>query len=597
MLRACKYFGHPVLLFFIYLTLTGIIFYTIDYYPKEVVENLLIKAVPWALMVNLLLIVIGIVFCRSGIAAFFNKIFYVKNPPNSHLLKAGEGGFLSFVSQSIKKINYQGVLLVLVIIFAFVMTSFVAPRTHRIYFDEDIYANIGQNIALSGKAATCNYGEFVHGEYKPNWLSYNKEPNGWPFLISLAFQIFGTSELYAFILNNLMLAASVGLVFVITWEITGVFFPSIMAALILSLIPHNLIWFNTAAAEPAAAFFTLISMLCLIVYLKTNEWRHLYLLAVMLPFASQMRPESILIMPLSLLAVALVRPENLLRRKLWGAGIITALFLLPQMFHFYAVSGQSWGANGAKFSLDFFRNNIGVNGFYYLNNEAFPALVTFFSVLGLLFAKYSGKWKMVVLIWFLMFWGIFLFFYAGSYKYGADVRFAVLSFTPLAIFSALGMEWIRNKLQPLCTGTNATIIIIVILLLAWIKFLPLIRLVGQEAWAARADHALVQTFIKKIPDRSIVVSHIPTMHLLWGQNAVSVHGSVNDEAFMRSLVSKYDGGVYFHHNYWCDTSSDANAKVCRDVKQKYDLEEIAADSSTGRLFGLHRIRIKEAGKK
>jgi len=537
MLRAYKYLGHPVVLLFLYLLVAGILLYTIDYYPKNDIERLLIKAVPWALMANMALILIGIILCRTEIAEFFGRLFYIKIPPNPPLLrgdkelehsftppllkggeelehnfahplenedkelehsftppllkggeelehhfahplenggkglehnlipplvKGGKGGFSSFVGPTLKKINYQGVLLVLVILFAFVMASVVAPRTHRIFFDEDIYANIGQNIALSGQAAICNYGEFVHGEYQPNWLSYNKEPNGWPFLISLVFQIFGTGELYAFILNNLMLAAGVGLAFAITWAMTGAFFPSIMAALILALIPHHLIWANTMAAEPAAAFFTLACVLCLMIYLKTNEWRHLYLLAVILPFASQMRPESLLLIPLAFLAIMLIRPEKLLTRQLWGAGMITAVFLLPQMLHFYAESGHSWGAGDAKFSLDYFGNNIAVNGLYYLNNKAFPALVTIFAVLGLFFATYCGKWRIILFFWFLVFWGIFLFFYAGSYQYGADVRFAVLSFAPLAILAALGMDWIKNKLQPLLTGTNVTIILVTI---------------------------------------------------------------------------------------------------------------------------------------
>jgi hypothetical protein len=569
-----KYFCHPFALLFTYLFLTGFVIYVIDYYPQSNIENILMKFVPWVLLLNLFLILVGLIVCRQEIGNFFKKIF----------LPAG------------KKLNYQGILLALLVIFAFVMASFVAPRTHRIYFDEDIYANIGQNIALADKAGICNYGEFVHGEYKSNWLSYNKEPNGWPFLISLAFQIFGTNELYAFLLNNLMLAAGAGLIFVLTLEITGAFFPSIMAAFIFALIPHNLIWANTAAVEPAAAFFTLAAALCMIIYLKTNQWRHLYLLAVVLPFTSQMRPESVLIILLVFLALVLLRHENLFKKQLWGAGIITAIFLLPHIIHLATVSHQPWGADGAKFSLDFFRNNFMVNSWYYLNNEAFPVLVTIFSILGLIFAKYSGKWKTIVFVWFLIFWGIFLFFYAGSYRYGADVRFALLSFAPLAILAGMGAEWIRNKLQPLTSGTNATIILVLILLVVWIKFLPLIRLVGQEAWGARADHALTREFVKKIPDKSIVLTHIPTMLLLWQQSAISIEAS-NDEALMRSLINNYDGNVYFHYNYWCGTTPDAQSKICRDIKQKYDLKEIVSESVTGRLFGLYRIRIKEVGKK
>jgi hypothetical protein len=569
-----KYFCHPVLLLFVYLFLAGLTLYVIDYCPKDDIEKFLMLFVPWALLLNALLILVGLVICRQEIGSFFKNIF-------------GSIG---------EKRYYQGILLAALVIFAFVMASFVAPRSHRIYFDEDIYANIGQNIALAGKAGLCDYGEFVHGEYKTNWLSPNKEPNGWPFLISLVFQIFGTNELYAFLLSNLLLAGGVGLVFLITREITGAYFPSIMAAFIFAIIPHNLIWANTVAAEPAAAFFTLLSMLCLAIYLKTNQSRHLYLLAVVLPFSCQMRLESLLIVPLVFLALVLIRKENLFKKQLWGWAIIPAVFLTPQIIHLFAVSNQTWGADGAKFSGEFFRNNIMVNGPYYLNNEFFPALVTLLAAAGLFLSKYSGKWRAVVIFWFIAFWGIFLFFYAGSYRYGADVRFAVLSFAPLAILAGMGAGWIKNKLERPFPRRDVVIIMILVIVLAWIKFLPLIRLTGQEAWAARADHALTREFVKKIPEKSIVLTHIPTMLLLWQQSAINITAA-KDEGLMRSLINTYDGNVYFHYNYWCETSSDEQSKICRQIKQKFDLEEIIADRSMGRLYGLYRIRIKEEGKK
>ena len=41
-------------------------------------------------------------------------------------------------------------------------------------------------------------------------------------------------------------------------------------------------------------------------------------------------------------------------------------------------------------------------------------------------------------VWFLLFWGIFIFFYAGSYNYGADVRFALVSYIPIALIAGYG---------------------------------------------------------------------------------------------------------------------------------------------------------------
>ena len=87
--------------------------------------------------------------------------------------------------------NYQGILLVVLILATFAMVIFVAPCIHRIYYDEDIYAGMGQAIAETGRTGLCTFGTFEYGDYTPNWLSYYKEPSGWPFLLSLVFQLFG----------------------------------------------------------------------------------------------------------------------------------------------------------------------------------------------------------------------------------------------------------------------------------------------------------------------------------------------------------------------------------------------------------------------
>ena len=121
------------------------------------------------------------------------------------------------------------------------------------------------------------------------------------------------------------------------------------------------------------------------------------------------------------------------------------LFLLPHFLHFYAVSGHSWGTQGSKFSLEFLAHNLDTNGIYYLNNKFFPLLITVLALIGLFCPQKGKKWRWLIFLWFLPFWGIFLFFYAGSYTYGADVRFALTSFMPLAVLAGIGGGWIGNK--------------------------------------------------------------------------------------------------------------------------------------------------------
>lgn len=400
---------YPLVLVFAYLCLLGIDVILLDYLSKGDITNLLKKWVPWGLKINFFLLLISLVLCYRD---FRNLI----------------GRFL----------NKKGLLLGILVIFAFLMTALVVPRTHRIYYDEDIYANVGQNIAFTTQTGYCNYGTFEYGEYYPHWITYNKEPSGWPFLISLMFQVFGVNELYAFLLNNLFFAAGVLTAFFITFQVTGRYVAAFLSALAFTLIPHNLIWSNTAAAEPSSALFAGLTFLSLMVFLKTGEDRHLFLASLILPFACQMRPESLFLVPLAAGVLLVVSPRTFAHRKLWTFTLLTTLFFLPHILHFHAVSGHSWGAEGSKFSLAFLGHNLSTNGLYYLNDRQFPVVLTVLAAPGLFCSRGLVKWRILLLMWFLLFWGIFLFFYAGSYQYGADVRFAVVSFMPLAILAGIG---------------------------------------------------------------------------------------------------------------------------------------------------------------
>ena len=118
-------------------------------------------------------------------------------------------------------------------------------------------------------------------------------------------------------------------------------------------------------------------------------------------------------------------------------GLLAMILLLPHFLHFIAVGGQSWGAEGAKFSVDYFWNNLAVNGPYYLNNGGFPVLLSALALIGLVFSRTDLKFRLLMAVWFFLFWGL-LFFYAGSYHYGADVRFALVTFMPLSVLAGLG---------------------------------------------------------------------------------------------------------------------------------------------------------------
>lgn len=325
------------------------------------------------------------------------------------------------------------------------------------------------------------------------------------------------------------------------------------------------------------------------------------MLVLLAPFACQMRPESVLIFLWLMTAFLLFSPGSLISREVWTFGILTTLFLMPHFLHFYAVSGHTWGTEGNMFSLSFFWNNLDTNGIYYLNNSHFPVLLTVFAVVGLFCSPFSLRWRLLILVWFLIFWGIFLFFYAGSYRYGADVRFSLLSFMPLSILVGMGGGFIREKIGRIVSGLGvqdgklkgtASCLVLALMLFGFLEFFPMVRRVGQEAWGARYDHRYAREFIEKIPRRSIILTQNPTMFLLWKRNAIQTFAGTNNPDLIERLMERYQGHVYFHYNYWCNTQSRRNRRLCQSIRERYRLKEIARAHEQDYEYGLYQMSLK-----
>mgnify|MGYP007016071757 FL=1 len=117
----------------------------------------------------------------------------------------------------------------------------------------------------------------------------------------------------------------------------------------------------------------------------------------------------------------------------------------------------------------------------------------------------------------------------------------------------------------------------------------MIRTVGQEAWAARHDHAYAMEFARKMPERSIVLTHNPTMFLLWGKSAIQAHVGLTDRGLVRELMKRNPGHVYFHYNFWCNTVNDPNRKLCADILSSYETEEVASGQEQEYRYALYRL--------
>src|SRR4029079_7563385 len=66
---------------------------------------------------------------------------------------------------------------------AWALTATAPPRTNRIYYDEQIYQGVGRNLSDLHRAQMCNDGRLEYGRLQCVQGEYNKEPNGYPYLL------------------------------------------------------------------------------------------------------------------------------------------------------------------------------------------------------------------------------------------------------------------------------------------------------------------------------------------------------------------------------------------------------------------------------
>jgi len=522
----------------------------------------LISIIPWFLEINLLLIIIAIAL----------NIGVIRNQ-------------LKGISSK------QWYLLSAVIVLGIIMAAFVAPRTHRLFYDENIYLNIGQTMAAQKKAAMCAEGYNRYGEYYCAQLEHNKQPYAFPHLISIVYRVFGPSETAGFVFNNLIFGLSILGAFIIGFLLFDHFVAGIYSALIYCLIPENIIWANTTAVEPSAALFSGLIVVAGLIYLKERGAKAFFLLSVLLPYSMQFRTESVLVLPVVGLLVFLYERDAFKDRNMYVLLALSFALLVPHAVQLYAVRGESWGSAGPRMSFAYFLDNLRVNSWFYFENARFPLIYSLLVGVGL-FLKGNARKKLVLLTWLFLFWGVFLFFYAGSYKFGQDVRFSLVSYMPLSLLAGFGIFRLERLLEPKGLTKTFRIGVVAAICLSFTSFLPHVRAIGEEGCQARADHHYAREMAKLLPDDSMILTHNPNMFLLWGKNAAQASIATHNESLIEHFFERYAGGVYFHYNYWCNTDDPREREFCENILDRYDHATVAEYAERGYTFVLYRLNGK-----
>src|SRR5436190_4392157 len=368
---------------------------------------------------------------------------------------------------------------------AVLLTAELPPRTNRIYYDEHIYQGVAQNLSDLHRAQMCNDGTVEYGRLQCRLGEYNKEPYGYPYLLSIVYRIAGVHEAVAFWFNNVV----AGLAVLVTVFLAELLFQdpriSILSGLALALFPMQLQWSNTAAAEPVSALFCAATAVAVVHFTRVRTTSALVWAVALAAFATNMRAECLLVLPLAAVAILLFAPEEFVGKRLWLGALGGLALVSPSLFHLAAVRNEGWGATGAPMAWAYASRNFAVNFWFFFRDERFPALCGAAAAVGLLEGASRVRERVFLLAYFLAFWIVFLFFYAGSYNFGADVRYSLMVYVPVAILAAAGlvrvaevigreMPWTWFDRRIAAAGAAA-------LLVSSLWYVPLVRATGEQA--------------------------------------------------------------------------------------------------------------------
>jgi hypothetical protein len=479
-------------------------------------------------------------------------------------------------------------------VLAFALAAFVAPNTSRIYFDEQIYQGVGQNLTDLHLAQMCNDGTVEYGALTCWSGEYNKEPYAYPYLLSVAYRLTGVHEPVAFLLNTVVAGALAWVVFLVTTMLTSSAQAGGYAALVMALMPEQLRWAHTAAAEPSAALACACAVLTALAFVRLRSNASLLWMVVVSVFALQFRPECLLVAPLVIAVCVVYAPEEFRHRRLWWAGLLALLLCTLHLGHQVAVRHEGWGTTGSRMSAAYFVSNLRVNGWFYFGDARFPLV---YSLLGLAAVAMwrRGRAIAIGLVYFAMFWGIFLFFYAGSYNFGADDRFSLMTFPPLAILAGIGIWNLTGR-----PGTRAWLqrpgrLVSAGLVAQFLWYVPFVRGVGEEAWAARADVSFARSLARDLPGNSIVLTQNPHMFHVWGRNAAQLSMATQDKDYAaRVLGPRYAGGVFLHWNFWCNVADPVQQSFCTAALDRFPHTLIRERRERDYRYALYQLDVSSA---
>ncbi|MEM4662737.1 MAG: glycosyltransferase family 39 protein [Candidatus Diapherotrites archaeon] len=182
-----------------------------------------------------------------------------------------------------------GVLFVIFILGFWLRNSHYTLGMHT---DGWVYAESAKYMLLKGiYVKDCAIGNLESCHLYEQVLA----PPGYPFLISLAYQIFGINSYFAGVISGILSSLTIVLIFFIAKELFDEN-AGLLAAAIFAFFPYDLLFAGSGHARPTSLFFVSFALFLYLLTVKKNSLRLWFATALTLSMAVYIRQENIVLL-------------------------------------------------------------------------------------------------------------------------------------------------------------------------------------------------------------------------------------------------------------------------------------------------------------
>jgi len=481
----------------------------------------------------------------------------------------------------LKKISKKTwTILFLIILLASFLRIIVAPHQTMMFEDEGWYRG------TATKFLNIDTSYFQNSFYKSL---------GWPFLISLAFLIFGKVALVANYLSSFFGVLTVLNVFFIAYLLFDNEKIALWSSFLFSLIPMHIVWSGSGETNVASLFFITLTIFIFSLYFKEKKENLFWLSLLTLAFTFQIRPENYFLLFLFILGLLIfnIRPFGKKKISKFVIGKLILIFLIflicvPNLInnldHYLSTQWNESDTGGAVLTENWSINNLKYNFFNHFpnlfNNYYHPLLFSAFFLVGFYFLILKNKKNFLFLVfWFL----IFFFIYFVSWPaLGPKTRLFIAFYPITTIFAAVGINSLLDVIKNSFFRKSIFVIIVLFFLISFSFYLRKEITNINFYLEGKMQTNLINLAEKNIPKDCAILANLSHMLVTVKDSKIFDLDEFLKDKKYRERIENNSKCLLFFKDYTCDSSMQFMStwfKNCSLLGKNYKLEPFLVYSS------------------